>query len=86
MVTRKTQKIRVVCQFSGQSAERIIEAGEVLGISTPGDTVRYLAQRGLEGMSHQIMARKILQDVQKQMDPQQMLDLALAIEKAGGTK
>ncbi len=77
----KSKKVRVTLQYSGESAARIEQAGAVLGISHHGDTIRYLAQRGLESMSHQIQARQLLLDVQKQMDPQQMLDLALQIEK-----
>lgn len=80
---KQQNKTRVTIQYSGDAAKRIFEAGQLLGINHPGDVVRYLAQRGLESMSTQLHARRMMLEMESKLDPQQMLDLALKFEKGG---
>ena len=76
----QANKTRVTIQYSGEAARRILDAGELLGITHPGEIVRYLAQRGLESISTQLQARRLMLEMQSKLDPQQMLDLALKLE------
>lgn len=81
MTKKQRSKVRVTVQYSGLAADQMLEATRILGFETCGDCVRHLAQRGLEGLGHQIQARKLMDDIRRQLDPQEMLDFAIKLEK-----
>lgn len=71
----KDDSIRISFRVRGAQLAQLRDVQEIMGLNTPGEAHQYLAQRGLEAISPQLLARKVFKKFEGLANPQEMLPL-----------
>lgn len=69
--------------WSGNELERLQEARDLLHLNDEPSAIRYLVTRGMEALTPQLAAARLLRKMEVQYSPQEVLPLIELMQKGG---
>lgn len=78
--------VRCTLRLSGAELAQVREVQDLLSLNAEVDACRYLMQRGVEALSSQLGARRLLKRAEGAWAPSEILPLLQAMEAGGVSK
>lgn len=70
------EKVRINLILSGELLEAVRQIQAATGASDPATATRYLIYKGVEGSSAALSARRLIENLEKKLSPQELLEFA----------